>query len=166
MPEKEKKSKIDERQLVIFRVAKEEFGVEISQVKEIIKMEDITSIPNTEEHIKGVINLRGKIIVVVSLAKKLTLPIKQIDKDSRIVIIEVNDSVVGMIVDSVEEVLRINVESISVAPEMIRKEIDSDYLKGVCVIGQRLIILLDLASLITKKDVLQINKINEANKEN
>ncbi len=159
MKETEKKAKIDEKQLVIFKLAKEEFGVEISEVKEIIKMEDITTIPNVEDHIKGVINLRGKIIVVISLAKKLNLEQKQADKDTRIIIIELEDNVVGMIVDSVEEVLRMNSDKISLTPNIINRDINQEYLKGVCVLDKRLIIQLDLSKLINAKDVEHISKV-------
>lgn len=169
MIDKEKKSKINERQLVIFSLAKEAFGVDISEVKEIFKIEDITPIPNVEEYIKGVINLRGRIVVVISLAKKLNLDIKKTDKNTRIIIIETGDAggnVVGMIVDSVEEVLRVTQDKISPAPEMITKEINADYLEGVCVLKERLIILLDLAKMLSIKDVAQINKISEADNKN
>lgn len=157
--ENEKKARIDEKQLVIFKLAKEEFGVEISEVKEIIKMEDITVIPNVEDHIKGVINLRGKIIVILSLAKKLNLQQKDSDKDTRIVIIEIGDTVVGMIVDSVEEVLRVTTDKISATPDMISKDINQEYLQGVCILDKRLIILLDLTKLVSTKDIEHINKV-------
>ena len=156
-----KTTKIEERQLVIFKLAGEEFGVDISEVKEIIKMEDITTIPNIEDTIKGVINLRGKIIVVMSLAKKLNLQVKQSDKDTRIIIIEIGDNVVGMIVESVEEVLRVTSDKISASPDMIRREINADYLEGVCVLNQRLVILLDLAKILNAKDMSNIAKIQE-----
>lgn len=159
--ESDKKMKIDEKQLVIFRLGSEEFGVDISEVKEIIKMEDITTIPNIEDTIKGVINLRGKIIVVMSLAKKLNLQAKQADKDTRIIIIEIGDNVVGMIVESVEEVLRVTSDKISPSPEIINREINADYLEGVCVLNQRLIILLDLAKILNTKDKDNIAKIQE-----
>lgn len=161
--QKEKKQKINEKQLVIFKLAGEEFGVDISEVKEIIKMEDITTIPNIEDTLKGVINLRGKIIVVMSLAKKLNLAIKQNDKDTRIIIIEIGDNIVGMIVECVEEVLRVTTDKISTAPEMIRRDINSDYLDGVCVLDTRLIILLDLAKILNTKDLDKITKIQEQN---
>ena len=156
-----KTTKIDERQLVIFKLGSEEFGVDISEVKEIIKMEDITTIPNVEDHIKGVINLRGKIIVVMSLARKLNLNVKQNDKDTRIIIIEIGDNVVGMIVESVQEVLRVTSEKIRAAPEMITKEINSDYLEGVCVLNDRLVILLDLAKMLNTKDIDRLSKIQQ-----
>lgn len=156
-----KNVKIEERQLVIFRLAGEEFGVDISEVKEIIKMEDITTIPNIEDTIKGVINLRGKIIVVMSLAKKLNLQAKQADKDARIIIIEIGENVVGMIVESVAEVLRVTSDKISASPEIISREINADYLQGVCVLNERLVILLDLAKILNTKDLNNIAKIQE-----
>lgn len=158
--ETDKKLRIEEKQLVIFKIFNEEFGVDIDQVKEIIKMEDITVIPNADDYIKGVINLRGKIIVVISLAKKLNLEQKGFDKNTRIVIIELDDLVIGMIVDSVEEVLRVTVDKLSSTPEMITKELNQEYLQGVCILDKRLIILLNLTKIVSAKDKEHINKIN------
>ena len=98
----------DERQIVIFSLGKEEFGVNINEVKEIIRIEQITKIPNTEQYIKGVINLRGGIIVVIDLAMKLGFPTKEVDKNTRILVVEVGNNTVGMIVDSATEVMRLS----------------------------------------------------------
>jgi len=89
----------EDRQLVIFKIAGEEFGVDINEVKEIIRWEEVTRIPNTESYIKGVINLRGSIVVVNDLAMKLGLPSKTVDDDTRILVVEVNGNIIGMVVD-------------------------------------------------------------------
>ena len=119
------KTTLDERQLVIFSLANEEFGVDIDQVREIIHMEDITRVPHTPDYIKGIINLRGGIIVVVDLSKKLGLETKKSDLNSRIIVIEVNGSTIGMIVDSATEVLRLSKDQIKPAPEVIKKKINA-----------------------------------------
>lgn len=161
MTDKKIQIKIEEKQLVVFSIAKEEFGIDISELKEIVKIMEITPVPNVEDYIKGVINLRGRIIVLILLAKKLNLEIKKEDKDSRILIMESGENIFGMIVDKVDKVLRVGVDKISAAPEIMSKEISSDYIKGVCVLGERLIILLDLIKLLNLKDIEKINKLDE-----
>lgn len=153
------KNRFTERQLVIFRLAGEEFGVDIAEVREIIKMEAITRIPNTDSYISGVINLRGKIIVVIDLAKKLNLPLSKQDKDTRIIVIEVSGSTVGMIVDSCNEVIRLSAEHIEPAPPIITQRINADYIEGVGIIIERLIILLDLAKVLAGTEIERVKSI-------
>jgi purine-binding chemotaxis protein CheW len=156
------KKEYSEKQLVIFRLANEEFGVDISEVREIIKLENITRIPNTESYIDGVINLRGKIIVVIDLAKKLNLPVEPPSKDTRIIVIEVGVNTIGMIVDSCNEVLRLASEHIEPAPPIITRKINADYIQGVGIIQQRLIILLDLAKVLAVADLDSLKALEKA----
>jgi purine-binding chemotaxis protein CheW len=146
-----------DRQLVIFKIAGEEFGVDINEVKEIIRWEDVTRIPNTESYIKGVINLRGSIVVVNDLAMKLGLPSKDVDDDTRILVVEVNGNTVGMVVDSATEVLHIEGEKVQNAPDMITSGIDQNYIDGVGVLDEkRLLTLLDLTKVMASKDYEKI----------
>lgn len=167
------KESFDERQLVIFKVGEEEFGVTINEVREIIRMEKITRIPNSPSYIEGVINLRGGIVVVVDLSKKLGLPRKEIDNDTRIIVIERDKSTVGMLVDSATEVLRLSGDKIRSAPSIVTKKIDVDYIEGVGILQkevrgkeektdtsdaeQRLIILLDMVKVLDAKEIKAIN---------
>jgi len=155
MPEEQeqKEKKVNERQIVIFNLGKEEFGVNINEVREIIRMEQITNIPNTSEYIEGVINLRGGIIVVIDLAMKLGLPTKKSDNNTRIIVIEVNKNTVGMVVDSATEVLRLKGDQVEPAPAVITEKINSDYIEGVGILDERLLILLDLARVLQAKDI-------------
>lgn len=159
--EHEKKEHVNERQLVVFSLADEEFGVEIKKVNSIIKTEKITKIPNSEFFVEGVINLRGKIIVIINLHKKLGLKQKEWDKDTRIIVVELEDETVGMIVDSVREVLRIEESKIEAAPEIILQKIDSDYIQSVGILGERLIVLLDADKILHKKDLENIKDVGE-----
>lgn len=154
---------INEKQIVVFKLADEEFGVDISEVKEIIKIEKVTPVPNTPVYVNGIINLRGDIVVVVDLEKKLGLPTKEADKDSRIIIIEMeNKDTLGMVVDSATEVLRIPVDKLQPAPEVIAEKIDSKHLEGVAVLSdERLIILLDLRKVIAESDLDEFKQIKE-----
>ena len=148
-------------QLVVFQLGGEEFGVEIMQVQEIIRMPDITRIPQSPEYVEGVINLRGKIIVVINLDTKFALHSKEIDADSRIIIVEIGDNVVGMIVDSVSEVMRLASSSVEPAPDIISTKIKADYLKGVGKLDERLLILLDLERVLNDDEMAQLETVSE-----
>lgn len=161
MPEKVVKAR-EEIQLVTFRLRDEEFGVDISQVREIVRMMAITHIPEAPGFIEGVINLRGQVIAVIDLAKQFGLtPKEKLEKTDRIVVVEVGEQTVGMIVDEVPEVLRIAKENIDPTPELIQTEIKKDYIKGVGKIGERLLILLDLNKVLAPHEVEQLGKVNK-----
>ena len=151
-----------DRQLVIFKIAGEEFGVDINEVKEIIRWEEVTRIPNTERYIKGVINLRGSIVVVNDLAMKLGLPSKEVDDDTRILVVEVDGNTVGMVVDSATEVLHIEGKKVQDAPEMITSGIDHNYIDGVGLLDEhRLLTLLDLSKVMLSDDYEKILKAQQ-----
>ncbi len=153
--------KYSERQLIVFSIDKEEFGVNITEVNCIIKMEPITRIPNSPDFIEGVINLRGRIIVVVNLAKKLGIPEKEQDKDTRIIVVEKDDTMMGMIVDHAREAIRISEKDIESPPPLIAQKINAEYLEGVGIIGDRLLILLDLAKILSDKEMVSIKGIEQ-----
>jgi len=154
---------MEDRQLVIFKIANEEFGVDINDVKEIIRWEEVTRIPNTESHIKGVINLRGSIVVVNDLAMKLGLPSKTVDDDTRILVVEVGGNTVGMVVDSATEVLRLEGKKVQDAPDMITSGIDNNYIEGVGVLDEkRLLTLLDLTKVMASTDYEKILQAQQA----
>ncbi|WMW21030.1 chemotaxis protein CheW [Methanolobus mangrovi] len=143
-------------QMVVFQLGGEEFGVEIMKVQEIIRMPEITQIPQSPEYVEGVINLRGKIIVVINLDKRFNLRSKEVDEHSRIIVVEIGNNVVGMIVDSVNEVLRIPASNIDPAPELVMSSVSKEYITGVGKMDGRLLILLDLAKVLNKKEVEDI----------
>ena len=155
------KTEEDLLQLVVFQLAGEEFGVEIMQVQEIIRMPDITRIPQSSDFVEGVINLRGKIIVVINLDTRFGLNSKELDENSRIIIVEIAEKVVGIIVDSVDEVLRLPASSVESAPEMISSKIQADYLNGVGKLDDRLLILLNLQKVLTEGDMAEVAAVHE-----
>lgn len=148
MAEENKKRVNDLLQVVVFRLAGEEYAVDINQVREIIKWIDVTKIPDTPEFIDGVINLRSNIIVVVDLEVKLGLKHKAVDSHTRIVILEIAGNAVGIVVDEVSEVLKIPSSDIHEPPAAISQKLGSDYLKGVAIVGKRLLILVDFDKLL------------------
>jgi len=142
----------EERQLVVFTIGKEEFGVNISEVREIIRAGNYTRIPNTAPYVRGVINLRGNIIVVIDLAMKLGLQGRD-SENTRIIVIEMNNTTVGMVVDSATEVMRLMADRIHPPPPVITDKINAGYIEGVGIVGDRLLILLDLAKVLEGREV-------------
>lgn len=147
-------------QLVIFELSGEEFGVEIMQVSEIIPVSRITRIPQAPECVKGLINLRGKIVVVIDLNKRLGFSSKETDSLSRIIIVEVKGTVIGMLVNSVSEIMRLPLSSIEPTPEMIKSKINAEYLTGVGKAGNRLLILLNLARVLGEEEIDELNALS------
>ncbi|TQD25667.1 chemotaxis protein CheW [Methanolobus vulcani] len=140
----------DLNQLVIFNLGVEEFGVNIMQVQEIIRMPDITRIPRAPEYVKGVINLRGKIIVVMDLDRRFGMQETEMTDESRIVVVDIEGTIVGLVVDSVSEVIRLKGSNIEQTPEIITQKINAEYLKGVGKMDDRLLILLNLENILTE----------------
>ena len=160
----EERSK-SEIQLVVFKIGDEEFGVEINQVREIVKLVAITRMPKAPQFIEGVVNLRGQIITVIDLAKRLDLPSQGRTESTRIMVVEIENSTVGMIVDSVSEVLRLSVDDIEDTPSLINTEVHERYLRGVGKSNDRLLILLDLNEVLSTEEIHHISKHVDALKE-
>lgn len=133
----------DERQLVVFDLASEAYGVNIGTVREIIRMQEITQVPRTPDYVEGVINLRGKVIPVIDMRKRFGFPVAEHTKDTRIVVIDIGGADIGATVDAVTEVLRLGADSIE-PPSAVITTSDSDYILGIAKLETRLIILLDL----------------------
>jgi len=138
----------DEQQLVVFDLADEGYGVDISAVREIIRLQEITHVPRTPEFVEGVINLRGKVIPVIDLRKRFGLAVKAESQDNRIVVVDIGDQDIGVVVDAVTEVLRIPTDSVE-PPASVITTADSDYLLGIAKLDSRLIILLDLQKVLS-----------------
>lgn len=134
-------------QVVGFRIDQEEFGLEILRVQEIIRVQRLTRVPNSPEFVDGVINLRGKVIPIVGLRRRFGLADLAHDNQTRIVVVEVNGTVLGLIVDSVSEVLRIPAESVEPPPRL--GKIEREYVRGVGKLDNRLLILLDVDRLLS-----------------
>jgi purine-binding chemotaxis protein CheW len=145
-----------ENQLVVFDLENEHYGLDIAAVEGIIKLQPITTVPHAPVFVEGVTNLRGKVLPVIDLRQRFGLPRGRATKDTRIVVVEMNGSTVGIVVDGVSEVLRINPEAIE-PPSPIVTTVHSAFIKGIAKVGERLVILLDLAQVLTtsEKAVLQ-----------
>lgn len=134
---------MNELQVVAFKLAEEEYAVDILNVQEIIRILEITRVPKSPFFIEGVINLRGNVIPVIDLRKRLGLTERTNTENTRIIITKLDEITVGMVVDSVSEVLRLATASIEPPPSML-SNVDIDFIEGVGKIDERLIILLNL----------------------
>ena len=153
----------DELQLVVFNIGSEEFGVEIMKVQEIIRMTNITKIPQASGYVKGIINLRGRIIVVINLNVIMGMESKEQDENTRIIVTDIGNTVMGFIVDSVSEVIRLQVNNVESAPDIIANKIGTEYVRGVGKLEDRLLILLDLDKILGANELLNVRNIsNEA----
>ncbi|KKR83501.1 MAG: Chemotaxis protein CheW [Candidatus Daviesbacteria bacterium GW2011_GWA2_40_9] len=139
-------------QLVTFKLDDEEFAINILEVQEINRMTSITKMPNSPHHVEGVVNLRGRVIPVVSLRKKLGLAVKENNEHSRIMIMDIQGTTMGLIVDAVSEVLRIP-SGIVEPPPPLSTDSGTEYIKGVAKLEDRLIMLVDLKGLFGMGDV-------------
>ncbi len=144
----------DEAILVVFTLDSGLYGVDVSQVREITNMRETTPVPNTPHYVDGVTNLRGQVTTVTDLRKRFGLPENEKDDRSRIIIVEPGGVPVGMVVDSVSEVLRMSAKDIEPVPDLVTESggssIDAEYIKGVGKLGDgQLLILLDLEKVLT-----------------
>ncbi len=137
--------------LVTFNLG-EEYGVPISQVREILRVSGITPVPNSPSYMEGVINLRGRVLPVLNLRKRLKLPVRDISRTSRIIVTETGDKVIGLLADSVSHVIKVPSRLVEAAPEEVL-EVDTDYITGVGKLKDRLIILLDLERLLKREKI-------------
>lgn len=156
-PKTEEKTVDESMQLVGFAIGRELFGVDILKVREIIRDASITSIPNSPEFVEGVINLRGNIIPVIDLRKRLNL-LEQAESGEKIwiLILEIDGRVAGFRVDSVTKVLKILIRSIEPPPEIVTAGLESQYIDGVCDIDGRLLILLDFARILNVDEIKRL----------
>jgi len=151
MSEEHRRQDAELLQLVTFSIGDEEFGVEILKVQEIIRMLEITKVPKAPPFVEGVINLRGKVIPILDLRKRFGLQSRSHDKNTRIIVIEINSMIVGFIVDSVSEVLRLPANTVEPPPPVVAG-LDSDYISGVGKLEDRLLIMLDLNRLLSNEE--------------
>lgn len=137
-------------QIVSFRVGDEEFGFDILRVQEIIRHQHLTRVPNSSEFVDGVINLRGKVIPVIALRKCFGITQQPGDGQTRIVVLEVQGTILGFIVDSVPEVLRIPNSAVAAPPRFAKNE--REYVSGVAKLEDRLLLLLDVDRIMSMQE--------------
>ncbi len=150
-----------EIQLVVFNLHGEEFGIDIGQVKEVLKYTQVTHIPHTAEYVEGVINLRGEVVPVVNLRNRFGIPDQEgEDLNQRIIIIEVEGDLVGLIVDSVTEVIRMPVRSVESPSDTVAGS-KSEFVEGVGKYDDRLLIILKLEKIITTEERISLSDLQD-----
>ena len=147
-----------EMQLVVFELGDESFGVDISRVQDINRMQEITEIPHAPESVVGVINLRGRVIPVIDLRKRFGLPDAVHTKDTRIVVVHLEGNLIGVIVDAVSQVLRIPADIVE-PPSPVLAGVDSRYLRGIAKLDDKLVILLDLDYVLSRREQEAISEV-------
>lgn len=140
-----------EKQLVVFSLGAESYGVPIGAVREIIKTQEITHVPGAPDFVEGVVNLRGKVIPVVDLRKRLGIAAIGRNGDNRIVVVDGGGEDIGMIVDTVTEVMRVPAASVEPLAAIVSSA-DTDYALGIAKLENRLIILLDLGRALSEAE--------------
>jgi purine-binding chemotaxis protein CheW len=148
-----------------FRVSEEDYGIQILKVQEIIRLQSITKVPKAPDSVRGVINLRGKVIPVMQLRKKFGLP--EVDDTERTCIIVVqigrenNNTTMGIMIDEVKEVVDIRAENIEETPSF-GENVKIDFILGIGKIGDRLKILIDIDKVMSNKEIIDISQITKA----
>lgn len=150
----------DLKQLVVFQVGEEGFCIEISRVREINRLVEITKIPESPEYVEGIINLRGEIIPIIDMRKRFGISMQdEMTKENRIMVIETEGKLVGFIVDEVREVLRMSEDKIEATPDLITSDVDRRYIEGVATVDERLLIILNSELLFSKGELQGLGEI-------
>ena len=142
-------------QVVVFCINKEFYGVPIDAVQEIVRVPEVTGVPDAPDFFEGVINLRGKIVPVVDLRKRLRLSSADRTKSSRVLVAENGGRVIGLLVDAVSEVRKLPAEAVEPPPEMIAA-VGIEYITGVAKAGERLIAFLDMKRILGVEDMKKV----------
>jgi purine-binding chemotaxis protein CheW len=157
-------TKEGETQLVVFVLASEEFACNIADVREVLKMIRVTPLPRSLDFVEGVINLRGEVIPVIDLRKRFNLPTVERTDESRIIIVEVEERMVGLTVDSVSEVIRLSNKQIQEAPNQVAGE-QTNLIMGVGKIDERMLIILCLERILTSEEQIALEDISRAGRQ-
>jgi purine-binding chemotaxis protein CheW len=149
--------KKEERQILVFRVAREELGLDISCVREVLRPQEIYPLPKIPDFIEGVINLRGHIVALIDLGKRLHAQQKEDEPNKRIIICKVNKFIVGLLVNTLREIIALSKEDIKPIPELVSKQMEAEVISGLAKVGERIIPILDLEHILTKKEVIELS---------
>lgn len=148
-------------QQVVFKLDKEEYGLDIMKVNGIEKYQEVVKIPNAPAYIQGMINLRGEVLPIFSLRKKFNLEPKAFDDDTKIIVAYTNGIKIGFIVDSVQEILQIDEDDVEVAPPIVTG-IDRKYIRSVAKVGSRMVVLIDIDLIVTDEEKISLGEAIES----
>jgi purine-binding chemotaxis protein CheW len=158
MPRADRKEITSEMRIVSFLVGDREFAVNISRIIEIIYYKPAMPLPESPEFVEGVVDLRGTVIPVLNLKKRLHLPSKNTTRPNHILIVRLKDKMIGIVVDEVKQVVQIDEEQIQSSQNILERT-SSKYLQGVCKLNDRLVFLLSLDTLLTEDEQARLKEI-------
>ncbi len=149
----------EELKVIVFALGNEEYGIEVDKVRTIERLSPITRVPKTAAFIKGVINLRGVVVPVLDLRGRFNLPETASTENSRIIVVAVGEIEVGFIVDSANDVIDIDTDTIELPPEIVGG-VKAKYLRGIAKLGEgRLLIMLNLPEVLNKSEIIQLESL-------
>jgi len=148
------------RQMVSFRLGPEEFGVDILKVREIVRLQPVVKLPETPDFIEGIINLRGNVIPIIDLKKKLALGEVTRDNLTRIMVLSVEDNIMGVLVDRVEQVLRVAENEIQPPPDIGSGQI-KNYIDGVGKLDDTLLLMLNVDKILTENEMIRLDELQK-----
>ncbi len=154
------KTKVSDGKFLTFILSDEVYGIEILKVREIIGLMDITTVPQTPDYMNGVINLRGKVIPVIDLRLKFSMQEEEHTQETCIIVVEVNNTSIGIIVDSVSEVLDIRGGEIEETPQF-GQGIDTDFIMGLGKAKEMIIILLDIEKVLSSEELEVVEQLTK-----
>jgi purine-binding chemotaxis protein CheW len=157
--QKENHEKKEDRQILVFSVANEEMGLDISCVCEVLRPQAIYPLPITPPFIEGVINLRGHIVALIDLRKRLNARQIEDENKKRIIVCKVNKSIVGLTVNSLREIIALSEEDIRPTPEVVSMQMETEVISGIATVGKRMIAILDLEHILTKKEAAELSAL-------
>jgi len=157
--QKENQEKKKDRQILVFSVANEEMGLDISCVREVLRPQAIYPLPKTPPFIDGVINLRGHIVALIDLRKRLDARQIEDENNKRIIVCKLNKSIVGLTVSSLKEIITLSEEHIRPTPEVVSMQVETDVVSGIATVGNRMIAILDLEHILTKKEAVELSAL-------
>jgi purine-binding chemotaxis protein CheW len=154
----------DLNQLISFIVGDEEYGLDILRVKEVIRIREITRLPKAPSFVKGIINLRGDVIPIIDLRDKFGLEVQEYTTTTRVIVVDVEAKLVGMVVDAASQVVRIPADQID-PPPPIAGGLSTEYIRGVGKLDDRLVILLNIDRILTQEEKVELRKMEKSIKE-
>ncbi len=155
--QKERLEKKEDKKILVFCVASEELGLDISCVREVLRPQEVTPLPKAPSFIEGVINLRGHIIALIDLRKRLNPKEMGEEANKRIIICRVNRFIVGLTVNSLREIIGLSNEDIKPLPEVVSMQMEADMISGIAKVDGRIIPILNLEHILTKKEVTELS---------
>jgi purine-binding chemotaxis protein CheW len=157
--QKESLEKKEERQILVFTLADEELGLDISCVREVLRPQKTYPLPKTPHFIEGVINLRGYILALIDLRKRLIAKPAEEEPNKKIIVCRINKSIVGLTVNSLREIITLSKEDIMPIPEGVSMQMEADVISGIARVGERIIPILDLEHILTKTEFKELSAL-------